>query len=286
MEGKERDGDEAARRPDSATSLRAPRFALEYGAQRLPLRDGETIVGRAPECEVTIDSHLVSRRHARFTVSDRAVFIEDLGSVNGVRVDGVAIRAKTLIAPGARVSVADSILTLVRHAEQSARVTARVQTQDSMLAAGRSTEPNVEITRRAHAFKLIAGVVDKALALGKPEEAERLLGGLLQEVLSEAQSHRRVPDEIAQAAAKSALKLAGANGKGQWLDYPARLYLALGRILPLALVDELYTVSRRGRLDVALLGRYAEKLAAMRLGPSDRFTLQRIRNLAQMAANR
>ena len=53
------------------------------------------MVGRSRECDVTIDDPNVSRRHAEVRHEDGAYWIVDLGSTNGVVVDGKRVdRAK------------------------------------------------------------------------------------------------------------------------------------------------------------------------------------------------
>jgi S-DNA-T family DNA segregation ATPase FtsK/SpoIIIE len=55
----------------------------------LPLVPGSTVVvGRAPSCRLVLDDPDVSRRHAQLVVGPRRVTIADLGSRNGVQVDG------------------------------------------------------------------------------------------------------------------------------------------------------------------------------------------------------
>lgn len=266
-------------------------YALEYAGRRLPLPVGECVVGRADEADIVVDNALISRRHARFTVMDGVVFVEDLGSINGVRVDGKPVQGKMPLAAGSRVLIADVPMTLIRtESGRAGRDTARIDTRDAEYPPrpGSGDRPSaraeVDDTRRVHAFKLIAGVLDKALALGQPDEAERISGGMLQDVLQEAQKSGKIPREIAEAAAQCALKLAGATGRSQWVDYPVRLYSALGRILPLTIIDGLYTVGRHGRADHALLSRYVDKLATLQLAPAERFALQRLQSLVRMAA--
>jgi signal transduction histidine kinase/pSer/pThr/pTyr-binding forkhead associated (FHA) protein len=50
-------------------------------------RDG-VIIGRASDCDVVLADSMVSRHHARFWVEDRLLKVEDLGSRNGVLVNG------------------------------------------------------------------------------------------------------------------------------------------------------------------------------------------------------
>ncbi|MBL0215835.1 MAG: sigma 54-interacting transcriptional regulator [Myxococcales bacterium] len=55
---------------------------------------GVVVIGRDPGCNVRIDDPSLSRRHARFQVTDRLT-VEDLGSSNGTTVRGERIAANT-----------------------------------------------------------------------------------------------------------------------------------------------------------------------------------------------
>jgi hypothetical protein len=63
--------------------------------QRFPLKD-TTIVGRLPECDITLDDPSVSRRHVRITRPGGQWRVEDLGSTNGLRVNGEQVPAAEL----------------------------------------------------------------------------------------------------------------------------------------------------------------------------------------------
>ena len=65
------------------------------GGRRLPLVDDATI-GRLPECDVTLDDPSVSRRHARIRRNGMSWSIEDLGSTNGVKVNGSRVGESNL----------------------------------------------------------------------------------------------------------------------------------------------------------------------------------------------
>jgi len=49
---------------------------------------GRIVVGRDPACEISHDDSLLSRRHAEFVTSGNTVTVRDLGSRNGVFVNG------------------------------------------------------------------------------------------------------------------------------------------------------------------------------------------------------
>lgn len=264
-------------------------FALAFGAQRLLIAEGEHIVGRGADSDIVLDCEKVSRRHARLTVTPTNVFVEDLGSANGLTVDGHPVKGKALVAAGSRIGFADAEVMLIQRASADAHVTRRVALPNTKRPDS-GVEPSgamSEDARKARAFELLANVVDKALALGQPAEAERLLGALLREVLEEAEAGRRLPAGIAETAARQALKLAEATASPFWASYPVRLYLATEQVLPTPMIDQLYTLVRRTpQVDSSLVGRYADMLERHKLGPADRFGLQRLRTLAQMLASR
>ncbi len=53
------------------------------------LKGDEVIIGRDPDCELTLDDITLSRKHARIARHSNDLAIEDLGSANGVFVNGV-----------------------------------------------------------------------------------------------------------------------------------------------------------------------------------------------------
>lgn len=61
------------------------------------IEHGEYIIGRDASCPVSIDADLVSRHHARLTFNAFELVIEDLGSSNGVFIDGVQVLLPTRV---------------------------------------------------------------------------------------------------------------------------------------------------------------------------------------------
>ena len=58
------------------------------------------------------------------------------------------------------------------------------------------------MVRRADAFKLLGGVAEKALAMGRAAEAERLLASPLADVIETSRMGRPVPPYLVDQAAK------------------------------------------------------------------------------------
>ena len=54
----------------------------------IPLQRPVVLIGRHPECDVRIDLPKVSRRHCCIALAYDRVIVRDLGSFNGLRVNG------------------------------------------------------------------------------------------------------------------------------------------------------------------------------------------------------
>jgi hypothetical protein len=73
--------------------------------QRFPLDEKETIIGRAPEVDIYLESPFVSRQHARIVPEEGAYYVEDLGSKNGTFVNGKRIAGRVLLGESDRLQI-------------------------------------------------------------------------------------------------------------------------------------------------------------------------------------
>jgi pSer/pThr/pTyr-binding forkhead associated (FHA) protein len=73
--------------PARLVMLSAPAPGAEFALTQPVVR-----IGRAEDLEVWVNHRSISREHAKVTVENGKTFIEDLGSANGVRVNGVDTR--------------------------------------------------------------------------------------------------------------------------------------------------------------------------------------------------
>src|SRR5450432_1446993 len=147
--------------------------------------------------------------------------------------------------------------------------------------------PEIEATHRAEALELLGGVADKVLALGRGDEAERVLSTALNNVLAEVKRGREPAPRVVGRAASYAGKLAEATTRGKWIDYTIELYSALRRPLPIEFVDQMYAVLRRvDGVNLPALRAYLSILHDQTTvyGPNERFAIQRLEGFERLAA--
>lgn len=77
--------------------------SLRIGHRRFVLSPGANTIGRDPTSTVCINDASVSRGHARITIIDDQVTLEDLRSTNGTAVMGVAVIGPTILNDGDEV---------------------------------------------------------------------------------------------------------------------------------------------------------------------------------------
>jgi predicted component of type VI protein secretion system len=290
-------------------------FRLRYLAHDLELPLGEFVVGRSTECQLSLDDPLVSRRHAVLRVRKDGVSVQDLGSRNGVVVNGVKISGERELVAGDKVGIGSQEMVLHLAADQSPAAHAageevyRRATQtlgaayvmdlrSAVEAAGAAVPPaagsrpvvdppTAEASRSVQSFQLLGGVADKALAMGKAEDAERILHVLMNDVMNRARDGQTLDAGVIEPAARYAARLASATGKGSWADYVFELYRRQRRVLPAPVIDELYASVRKVKsLELSGIRAYLETLRelASGFGPADRFLFQRIEGLERQMA--
>jgi hypothetical protein len=88
---------EAPQRPRSERAL------LSVGGRRLLLPPGGGVVGRSRDCDVVLDDSGISRHHAEIRPTPDGWEIEDLGSTNGVIVNGLEVRGREPLRGGDRI---------------------------------------------------------------------------------------------------------------------------------------------------------------------------------------
>jgi Protein of unknown function (DUF3662)/FHA domain len=90
---------------EEAHARRTPRALLVVGDRRLLVPPAGGTIGRSRDCDILLDDAGISRRHAEIRPSRGGWTIADLGSTNGVIVNGESIRGAQPLHPGDRVEL-------------------------------------------------------------------------------------------------------------------------------------------------------------------------------------
>jgi hypothetical protein len=165
--------------------------------QEFDLPPGDTLIGRSPECQITIEDPLISRQHGRIIVQGGVATFVDLGSRNGSRVNGRPVGDPVLLVDGDRVRLGAQELVFLKvdsdpraiRATGAMRLCSRCKTPfpegpQSCPHCGHSiTAVTEEDTvsgigvpvRRGLILQMLGEVLERALRTEKLSEADRLL---------------------------------------------------------------------------------------------------------------
>jgi pSer/pThr/pTyr-binding forkhead associated (FHA) protein len=284
---------------------------LRYRQCLITLRAGKLYLGRSPECELAISDPAVSRRHARVWVSATQVVIEDLGSQNGVYVNGERIHGPSELKAGDVIRICTHELELVDMDLQPPsepepnryRITADTFTgaQKATLVeevnTGTSRPPpaqrvNMRIEPRTPrpssnppgSDSLAKAVVtlDEALNAGDLSEAERRLGPILMRLHELLLEEHPSGLELAEHVVVSAARLSGEMRNAAFMNYAVTLYQLLNRPLPEPAVNVIHVLVQAGLYpNMLALESYVAKITAhtARFDETELFLLDSLRRV-------
>jgi hypothetical protein len=304
------------------------KFRLQYGALDIKLERGDFFVGRESTCTLVLDDVLVSRKHAVFRVLGNIVEVEDLRSRNGVLVNGIRIDGPTQLKHGDRINVGTHELLLkdVSTTDQSTRGkdTRSMRTVEFSARCKKCGEPaefgstecsncgetllwpaSSDSDKRSSkkvddssaraprsgisSMLLLTNIADKALSMGRFDEADRILSGILNELLERAKKDRAISAEEFNKAAEYAFLLLEATLKPQWLDYLFLLHGATRRLMPAEVVEGIYRIVNAMRYaNSAPIRTYLAELTntAHAFNPTERFQYNRLQGLERLISSK
>ncbi len=307
--------DIVARCPAGHAARDLMRFRLRYLQHDFEMGEGEFLIGRSPSCQLSLDDPLVSRRHALLIVTANEVSTEDLGSRNGVLVNGQRINGRHTLTIGDRILIGAQEMTLLESKSEEqpgltstarlARLSITKMPTDTK-GSGTATashfvtappalsngprEDTMQAPRRpVGGLAVIASVAEKSLSMNRVDEAERIVSASLLDVLEQLRAGQHVGGEVVDTAARLAARLASGTGKGSWLDFVVELYFREGRPAPAPVIDELYIALRKvNSVQTQQLRDYVGRLRDRinSFGPAERFLFQRLEGLERLAGLR
>jgi hypothetical protein len=285
------------------------RYRLRFVLQEFDLPRGSTVIGRSLDCHLTIEDPLVSRRHARIVVTDTGAHVEDLGSRNGVKVNGAAIRQLTVLRNGDRLRIGTQELVFSRVDEAGrahSRTTGQLrlcancrqpypremlacptceateQTDDETLTAAGGTGNSQRWT-----MQLFVEALERALRLGRMSDAEQLArraSGQLDEVLAQG---AQVDPHALGCLASQVAAMTIATGECAWALWALDVYGRIQRIPPVEVIERVAEAAalHPDVLRVAIVGLVARLRAAVEAASAEELdALLRLEDLVTQVA--
>lgn len=235
------------------------RYRLRFLLQESDLHAPEVIIGRSSECHITIEDPLISRQHARILIEGDEARIADMGSRNGVRVNGRLVKGEQALKDGDRIRLGtqELLFSMVGRAERAPRPTGYMKLchacgtpypegapscphcgapalaeEDTM--SGAAPEP-----KRSWTFQLLGEVIERALASGRAVEAERLMRKAAKEIDERLASGERLDAGHTGMIAAFAVRLAKLVGGSEWVAWAVALHRRQNLMLSDQVIDRL-----------------------------------------------
>jgi len=217
---------------------------IRIGREEVELVEGVTLIGRDPSCEISIPDPQISRRHARVQFDGASATIEDLGSSNGTRVNGVLISGPHALCHGDRVTWGLPTRTLgseagafededvpTRQVRLCAQCSEPIATAHSRcprcgapVQSGAEARPD-EATRRGGRWSLglVVEMLGKAILGGSATDADRLMREAAMILSDHLRESTPIDPEELKALDAAAEWLAKKQQKGAWSDWSAQI---------------------------------------------------------------
>lgn len=116
------------------------RLAALDGGPDIPVDRALVLVGRHPRCDVRLDSIRISRRHCCITTDQGDVLVRDLGSTNGLRINGRRTEVGRL-RPGDELAIGHLHYRLIGGGADEATLADRAESGDMLPAAHEAPRP-------------------------------------------------------------------------------------------------------------------------------------------------
>jgi pSer/pThr/pTyr-binding forkhead associated (FHA) protein len=103
---------------------------------------GENVIGRNPDCSISLDFHGVSRKHFTVTLNDNEAVVTDLGSANGTYLNNQKLSTPTVLKRADMIKIGAIAEDTMRSTEAASRTGAGTAAEaDEDAASARAAGP-------------------------------------------------------------------------------------------------------------------------------------------------
>jgi serine phosphatase RsbU (regulator of sigma subunit) len=122
-----------------------------------PLDREETVLGRDAACDISLDDHEISKRHARIVRKADGFYLEDLGSTNGTRIGDRELTEPQRLADGDLIEIGDTRLVFV---ECDAAILGALDTSDQTSLQIVAVRPEEKLQAVLEIARGLGGTID------------------------------------------------------------------------------------------------------------------------------
>jgi FHA domain-containing protein len=275
------------------------RYRLRFLLQEFDLPPGETLIGRGPDCRITLVDPLVSRHHSKVRIDGSKATIEDLGSRNGSRVNGRLIRGSHVLKDGDRIRIGTQ--ELVFSEVEMVQLATNKQTgflchcaschlpyPEEMghcpnCGSSQVEEDNTlsgildDRGRQNWALQMLIEMLKKALGLGRTADADRVMTHAASHVEERLRSPDKVDDSQLETLSLEALQLSDLQASAAWAKWVLETYRRSALLPPRSVAE---AISKLPAVELATL---REQLAdIVDCAPTTKLTPQEVEGLARL----
>lgn len=244
-------------------------YALRYAGRDFPLGQGRFTIGRSEDCQLCLDDPVASRHHAVVVVQGDVALLSDLKSRNGVYLNGDRVQGELVLKNGDKIRIGmQEVLVVQRVSAGRADTLVQPQTASSL-----------------NTFGVLGGLAEKAIGMGRGDEAERILGRQLENIVERLERGSAIEEPDFEKAVEYCLRIAELTKKSRWVTCLFRLHTAKSTLMRADVVNALYSVGPK--LDASARASLREYMVALEplmdgFAPGDRFVLKRLEGLEQV----
>ncbi len=244
--------------------MSASRWVLRFQGTTVPLPLGRLEIGRGSEVDLRVDLPEVSRRHVALIARTEMLEVEDLGSINGVLVNGVLLERQGPLQAGDRLTLggvdfevllSDEAVLATEEDQTTRRMATHkcakcgtrvvvalatcpscgatmpgldVQVTQPMLSVPPLDQPEADPTERT--LTVIFTRVDRSLARGRAVEANALAHAPFSDALTRLQAGGALDPRLVRGMHQRALRLASALWSAKWCVFALDIYSAVAEV--------------------------------------------------------
>jgi hypothetical protein len=226
------------------------RFRIRSGSEEIDLPAGVTLVGRDASCRIAIVDSLTSRRHARIQCDGEWATIEDLGSSNGTRVNGILVSSPHVLREGDRIGIGGCELVVVladaRHVDLRDAPTGQLSVCNACkncypaqvlvcptCGAAKPERPpprrNEETAQGRWSLGMLLELLGKAMLAEREVDAERIMREAALIVADRLREGAPFDPEELKALSEAARWLAKTQESDDWTGWLANMQSQLGQ---------------------------------------------------------